>query len=131
MGRPFLFVLLALFFVPGSAFAVSENDRLACVKEVPNPYSLAMRQHYVLMCTAKADGLTIKSISANDGACTCHIFGSAKSMKAKSRFMSRCTLGAKPCDFTEVTFETDTDEIVFNWDPVEVFDPKEFNLEFR
>lgn len=129
--------LFGVLLLPGSvgaagpAGAGSENDKLACVKEVPNPYGLAMRQHYVLTCRTKTDGLTVVRISANDGACACRVYGATERMRAKARFMSRCTMGTKPCDFTEVTFETDAGDIVFTWDPVEVWDPKEFNLEFR
>ncbi len=131
MRKAGLLAIATFLLTTHDAAAISENDRLSSVKEVPNPYSLAMRQNYVLMCTNKIAGLTVKRISANEGACACRAIGSTGRMKPKARFMSVCEMGGKPCDFTEVEFDTDEGEIVFTWDPVEVWDPKEFNLEFR
>jgi len=108
---------LGLALMTGDAFAVSENERLSCLKELPNPLGLTVREDYVLTCTTKVDDLAVSKVTANDGACSCRLLHSDAPMKANTRFMTLCRAGAKPCDFTEVVLETNAGAIVFTWDP--------------
>jgi hypothetical protein len=118
MNKKLLLVFLGLLFgFAGGATAGSDDKSLSCVKEVPNPMSLAVRQNYVMSCVSKADDLTITKISANDGACACSAYNSITHMKLRDRFMVTCVDAGNPCDFTEVRFETSAGEIVLTWDP--------------
>jgi len=111
-----MFFLLGLVLLPTKSAALSENDRLSCVKELPNPMGLAVRKDYVLSCTTKVDDLTITQITANDSSCDCRVYHSTQSMGAGTRFMSICRRSGSPCDFTVVKFETSSGDFVFTWD---------------
>jgi hypothetical protein len=108
---------LGLTLMTGDVFAVSENERLSCLKELPNPLGLIVREDYVLTCTTKVDDLSVSNVTANDGACSCRLLHSDAPMRANTRFMTLCRAGAKPCDFTKVVLETNAGAIVFTWDP--------------
>lgn len=124
MTRALITFLLGLTLLPMPSAAVSENDRLSCVKELPNPLSLSARKDYVLTCTTRTPGLTITKITANGGRCDCRVYRSTDNMEAKTRLMSICRNSKRPCDFTEVKFETSLGDFVFTWDP----DEDEFDL---
>ncbi len=102
---------------PGQAHASSENEHLFCVKELPNPISLAARRDYVLMCVTKTPGLTLTKVVVNQGKCRCKAYRSLDSMKRGSRVMWLCRDEGRPCDFTEVAFETSAGGFTFTWEP--------------
>ena len=101
----------------GHALASSENEHLFCVKEIPNPMSLAARRDYVLMCKTKTPGLTMTNVVVNQGKCRCKAFRSLDNMTRGTRIMWLCRDDGRPCDFTEVAFETSSGEFTFKWDP--------------
>jgi len=118
MNKKVLLVLGGLLFgFAGGATAGSDDKSLSCVKEVPNPMSLAVRGNYVMSCVTKVDDLTITRITANKGACSCSVYNSITHMKPRDKFMATCVDAGNPCDFTEVRFETSAGEIVLTWDP--------------
>ena len=110
-------LLGGICFFSGQALASSENEHLFCVKEVPNPMSLAARRDYVLMCVTKTPGLTMTNVVVNQGKCRCKAYRSLDNMKLGTRVMWLCRDEGRPCDFTEVAFETTSGEFTFNWDP--------------
>lgn len=111
--------LLGLVLVPTKSAALSENDDLSCMKELPNPMSLAARNDYILTCTTKVAHLTVVKIVANKGKCDCQLYRSTNNMERETTFMSRCRKSGKPCDFTEVKFETNAGDFIFTWAPDE------------
>jgi hypothetical protein len=117
MNKMPLILFFGLLVLATETAAFSENESLACVKEIPNPMGLVMRKNYVLSCTTKVDDLTITKITADKGACVCRAYNSTDKMKVRARFMATCLDAGNPCDFTEVDFETSRGNIVFTWDP--------------
>jgi hypothetical protein len=117
MRMTFMAFLLGLVMIPTQGIAMSENEHLSCVKELPNPNSLAARRDYVLTCITKTADLTITKVTVNQGKCECQAYRSTVGMKTKTRIMSICRSSANPCDFTEVAFETNAGSFAFTWAP--------------
>lgn len=117
MRMTFMAFLLGLVMIPTQGIAMSENEHLSCVKELPNPNSLAARRDYVLTCMTKTPGLTVTRVMVNQGKCECQAYRSTVDMKPKTRIMSICRSSANPCDFTEVAFETNAGSFAFTWAP--------------
>jgi len=109
--------LIGCAFLPTHAFADSENEHLSCVKELPDPYSLATRRNYVLTCRTKAPGLTVSKITANEDQCACRPVLPTENMKQGARIMSICRDAGHPCDFTDVKFKTSAGDFIFTWSP--------------
>lgn len=108
-------LLIGCAFLPAHAFAASENEHLSCVKELPDPYSLATRRDYVLTCMTKVPGLTVSKITANGDKCACRPVLPTENMKQGTRIMSICRDAGRSCDFIDVKFETSAGEFVFTW----------------